>query len=159
MLHHDACLAYSFLSCTHLVLKDVVCGEERRRIYGRHRGPRTRQRIGESHRSPGGIATVSSYGLRRRSGLWSLASRRFPVAPHSQQHFVFVVRKANNMRRSYEKNSIDQSYKKSSVDSRQNISNHTMVGSNRIFHLLIIVLGGGLGGSGTADFRNRSVSQ
>jgi len=134
-----------------------VCGEERRRIYGRRRGPRTRQRIGESHRSPGGIATVSSYGLRRRSGLWSLASRRFPVPPHSQWRFVFVVRKVNNMRRSYEKNSIDQSYKKSSVDSRQNISNHTRVGSNSIFHLLIIVLGGDLRSSSTANFERPSV--
>ena len=116
LLHHDPRLAYSLLSSTHLVLWDVVCGEERRRIYSRRRGSRTRQRIGESHRSPGGIATVSSYGLRRRSALWGLASRRPPVPSRPQRHFIVIIREVNDMRRSYKKNPIDRNYKKSSVD-------------------------------------------
>ena len=61
------------------------------------------------------------------------------------------------MRRSYEKNPVDRSYEKSSVDSRQNISNHTGVGSNSILHILFIVLGGDLRSSSTANFERQSV--
>ena len=79
LLHHDPRLAYSLFSGTHLVLRDVVCGKKRRRICSRRRRPDTRQRFSEGHKNPSGITTLPDCGLRRRSSLWGLASRRPPV--------------------------------------------------------------------------------
>ena len=104
MLHHDPRLAYSLFCSSRLVLRDGVCGKKQRRIRSRRRGPRTRQRNGEGHRSPSGVTTIPSYGLGRRSGLGGLVSRRPLVPPHSQRFVVVVTREVDNMRRSYKEN-------------------------------------------------------
>ena len=75
LLHHDPRLAYSLFCSSRLVLRDGVCGKKRKRIRSRCRGPHTRQRNNESHRSLSGVATIPSYGLRRRSRLGGLVSR------------------------------------------------------------------------------------
>ena len=104
LLHHDPRLAYSLFCSSRLVLRDGVCGKKRRRIRSRRRGPRTRQRNGEGHRSPSGVTTIPSHGLRRRSGLGGLVSRRPLVPPHSQRFVVVVIREVDNMRRGYKGN-------------------------------------------------------
>ena len=104
LFHHDSSLAYSLLRSSRLVLRDGVCGKKRRRIRSRRRGPHTRQRNGEGHRSPSGVTTIPSYGLRRRSGLGGLVSRRPLVPPHSLWFVVVVIREVDNMRRGYKGN-------------------------------------------------------
>ena len=104
LFHHDPRLAYSLLSSTRLVLWDVVCGKKGRRVSSRRRRPGIRQRNGESHRSPSGVTTIPSYGLRRRSGLGGLVSRRPLVPPHSQRTIIVVIREVDNMRMGYKGN-------------------------------------------------------
>ena len=103
LFHHDPRLTYNLFRGTRLVLRGGVHGKKRRRICGRRRRPHARQRIGESHRSPSGVTTIPSYGLRRRSRLRGLASQRPPFPSHTQRHVVFVIWEVNNMRRSYKK--------------------------------------------------------
>ena len=104
LLHHDPRLTYSLFCSSRLVLRDGVCGKKRRRIRSRRRGPRTRQRNGEGHRSPSGVTTIPSRGLGRWSGLGGLVSRRPLVPPHSQRTIVIVIREVDNMRRGYKGN-------------------------------------------------------
>ena len=101
LLHHDPRLAYSLLCSSRLVLRDGVRSKKRRWIRSRRRGPRTRQRNGEGHRSPSGVTTIPSHGLGRRSGLGGLVSRRPLVPPHSQRTVVVVIREVDNMKRGY----------------------------------------------------------
>ena len=98
LLHHDPRLTYSLFCGSRLVLRDRVRGKKRRRIRSRRRRPHTCQRNGESHRSPSGVATILSYGLRRRSRLGGLVSRRPLVPPHSQRFVVVIIREIDNMR-------------------------------------------------------------
>ena len=104
LLHHDPRLAYSLFCSSRLVLRDGVRSKKRRWIRSRRRGPRTRQRNGEGHRSPRGVTTIPSHGLGRRSGLGGLVSRRPLVPPHSQRTVVVVIREVDNMRRGYKGN-------------------------------------------------------
>ena len=101
LLHHDPRLAYSLLCSSRLVLRDGVRSKKRRWIRSRRRRPHARRRNGESHRSPSGVTTIPSYGLRRRSRLGGLVSRRPLVPPHSQQTVVVVIREVDNMRMGY----------------------------------------------------------